>query len=225
MDNFSAVFAGRLKSLRQERGLSLKTLADELNSQYAYEILSGNRAGKKQTISEAALKAYEAGENHSRSGDNKGMRAEYLLWLADFYEVSTDYLLGRTDIRSPHMNVQAIAEETGLSEKSVHDLMGTYLGGTKLLSPIVDDILSLGDSTIICDYLLLKKTADGFTNLSNPANEQEYVKYHSAVAKLSEYGDTSISKSDFMRFLSAEIGRVITEGLRKLYIPEYGKEK
>lgn len=39
--------------------------------------------------------------------------------MADFYEVSTDYLLGRCDTKNPDVNAQAAVEYTGLSEEAV----------------------------------------------------------------------------------------------------------
>ena len=39
--------------------------------------------------------------------------------MADFYEVSTDYLLGRCDTKSPDVNLKAAVEYTGLTEEAV----------------------------------------------------------------------------------------------------------
>lgn len=39
--------------------------------------------------------------------------------IAQYYGVSTDYLLGLTDIQSPDTDIQAICEYTGLSEEAV----------------------------------------------------------------------------------------------------------
>ena len=47
------------------------------------------------------------------------MRIEYLRCFADFYCVSTDYLLGLTETRSTNTTVQAITNATGLSEDVV----------------------------------------------------------------------------------------------------------
>lgn len=42
--------------------------------------------------------------------------------LADYFGVSTDYLLGRTDIETPNSDIQTICEYTGLDEKAVEKL-------------------------------------------------------------------------------------------------------
>lgn len=44
---------------------------------------------------------------------------ETLVKIADFFDISTDYLLGRTDVKTPTATVRAIADETGLSENSI----------------------------------------------------------------------------------------------------------
>ena len=45
-----------------------------------------------------------------------------LIKIADFFEVSTDYLLGRTDIRTSDVKIKQICEMTGLSEKTYQTL-------------------------------------------------------------------------------------------------------
>ena len=39
--------------------------------------------------------------------------------IADYFEVSTDYLLGRTDVQSPDENINSVCRYTGLSERAV----------------------------------------------------------------------------------------------------------
>ena len=47
---------------------------------------------------------------------------QLLCEIADFFNVSTDYLLGRTETRSPDANIRAVCEFTGLSESAVNGL-------------------------------------------------------------------------------------------------------
>ena len=44
---------------------------------------------------------------------------ETLVKIADYFDVSTDYLLGRTDTKKPDINIQAITALTGLTEDNV----------------------------------------------------------------------------------------------------------
>lgn len=47
---------------------------------------------------------------------------EKLIKIADFFNVSTDYLLGRTDVSTIDAEIKAICKYTGLSETSVNNL-------------------------------------------------------------------------------------------------------
>lgn len=69
-----STFANRLKQLREERGFSQEKI------------------GKQIGVSRYAVYTYEK--------EKAFPTAEGLIALADFFEVSTDYLLGRTD--NPH---------------------------------------------------------------------------------------------------------------------------
>ena len=65
------VFKDRLKLLRENKKISSKELADALN------------------VDVATISNYESGRRNPKN--------ETLLQLADFFNVSIDYLLGRTD--------------------------------------------------------------------------------------------------------------------------------
>ncbi|MBD5132751.1 MAG: helix-turn-helix transcriptional regulator [Clostridiales bacterium] len=66
------MFGTRLKELRADRGLSQQALAQQIR------------------VSQKAIDYWERGVNEPK--------ATYIVLLADFFGVSTDYLLGRTDI-------------------------------------------------------------------------------------------------------------------------------
>lgn len=103
--------AKRLKTERENKGLSHEGLARALNQVY------GN--GEK-IISAGVLKNYEVDEPyHSKFSTGYGMNVKYLVMFADYYGVSTDYLMGLTSIKSPDKTTQAICEATGLSEGAV----------------------------------------------------------------------------------------------------------
>lgn len=64
--------------------------------------------------------------------------------LADFFGVTTDYLLGRTECKSPDVEVQAACERYGLSESALHKLEDMNLNGlahfNKLIDFLIDDL-------------------------------------------------------------------------------------
>lgn len=75
----------RLKKLRKERGLLQKDIAQILN---------------------ITTSAYGYYEQDKRDPDTKTLRI-----LADFYNVSVDYLLGRTNIRNPYDDISSISSK------------------------------------------------------------------------------------------------------------------
>ena len=97
----------RLKELRSKNQLTFEQLKKILFEKY------------KIKISVDSLKNYEITQEHIRANSNLGMRIEYLNCLADYYGVTTDYLLGRTDDPSPHPSA---VEELGLSPLIVDNL-------------------------------------------------------------------------------------------------------
>lgn len=97
-----------MKDLRVSKGLSHESLSKALVDKYGIRISSDS------------LMNYEVSEEHrTRAYANQGMRAEYLRCFADFYDVSSDYLLGITDIKSAEPNMQTAVQYTGLSEHNI----------------------------------------------------------------------------------------------------------
>lgn len=106
-----AITAKRLKECRENKKLSHDKLAQELRNVYGLK------------ISSAVLKNYEVSEEyHAKFTAGFGMNVNYLYTLADFFGVSTDYLLGLSDVPSPSASVQAINKEYGLTEKALNRL-------------------------------------------------------------------------------------------------------
>lgn len=123
MNDLSMALAQRLKELRKSKGLTYAGLSEALKTEYGIH------------ISKESLSNYEVSTAipHSKSGKNEGMNVKYLRCLADFYGVSTDYLLGRSEVQSPDVTIQGVVDYTGLSENAVG----------KLHSLAEDDILSI----------------------------------------------------------------------------------
>jgi transcriptional regulator with XRE-family HTH domain len=85
------VFAKRIKELRKQQNLTQKELADELG------------------VSMGSIGFYE---NQERTPD-----IDFLNSASDYFDVSADYLLGRTDVKSQDIDVRTMSEKLGLSEE------------------------------------------------------------------------------------------------------------
>lgn len=103
----------RLKKLREEKGLTHKALAENLYSDFDF------------TISDKQLMYIEKGidEFHVKSNAVAGMATKTLYVLAEYYNVSADYLLGFTDVKSPDMKIKEVCNYVGLSEEAVNWLV------------------------------------------------------------------------------------------------------
>lgn len=95
-------YGNRLKQLRNKKGLSQKELTERLNI---------NRSTYARYETSATQPDYETLER-----------------LADFYEVSVDYILGRTDNPSneqtfnPLKEIEKIANNFGIKDLSFYDI-------------------------------------------------------------------------------------------------------
>ena len=94
--DIQGIFSERLLKLRKDRALSRQKAADDIG------------------VSRACLEYYEKGE--------RVPGFEILSSIAEYYNVSSDYLLGRTDIKSTDMNLQKACEYIGISQKSGENL-------------------------------------------------------------------------------------------------------
>lgn len=95
--NYKEEFSKRLIHLREQKGLTQQQLADKLQ------------------ITRQSLSLYEKAE--------RTINIELLAKIADFFNVSTDYLMGRTDVISMNEDIQAACKVTGLSEKAINEII------------------------------------------------------------------------------------------------------
>lgn len=137
----------------------------------------GNRIAKlrgarsQQEVADAigvrreTVKQWENAERQIKAGD--------LLKLADYFGVSTDYLVGKSEIQTADESTRCVCEATGLSEKAAMKIMeinSDYVSGegSGIISKIIeanafDDFLfeMLNFSSITdCVSILLSNTED-----------------------------------------------------------------
>ena len=134
MSNYQ--LADRLKKAREKKGLKQDTVAEELK------------------IARTRLSQYETG---SRTPD-----VQTLYMLAEFYQVSSDWLLGLSDVTSKSTE-GILAIDIGLSEKSILVLKALYDDYEgKVLLPILN-------------YLIVQETPppNGWIKAENPRLQQK----------------------------------------------------
>lgn len=218
--SISFVTAQRLKELRTQKGLSHESLRKELFEKYGID------------ISVDSLKNYEVTkDSHVRAYKNEGMRLSYLRCLAAFYGVSSDYILGISDVKNQNMDIKMIVESTGLSEENVmalclaHTLSTLYLcqddldGRIKTLEAEIKKILHL-DKYPITDLSLLS-ICFHFKSLINEIIEASTTDE----GILFDYGNlrsTAPSINNFDGFFDQEFQKQLADrGLTSLPAPQY----
>ena len=144
----------RLLELRKASGKSQKECADELG------------------VSNSKYNKWENGVN---SPDY-----ETLCELARFYNTTTDYLLGMTDVKTTDTSIKAMCEYTGLSQNSIEQLhVAKYenyipkVAGEPIIVSLIDALLLERYAPVISlcyriqDLLAFASTANGFAQDSN----------------------------------------------------------
>lgn len=125
--NYGEVFSTRLKELRQECGLTIEEFASEVG------------------VSKSSVGYYE---NQNRLPD-LAVAAK----MADVLNVTTDYLVGRSNARTQTPKLKNICDYVGLSDKSVEMLAQLKAENPKWLS-IINLLLEQAADDITDDYEL-----------------------------------------------------------------------
>lgn len=94
--DYKEIFSKRLVELREAQNITQQELADKLQ------------------ITRQSLSLYEKAE--------RTINIELLARIADFFNVSTDYLMGRTEISTMNKDIQNACKVTGLSEEAIVNL-------------------------------------------------------------------------------------------------------
>ena len=94
--DYNSVFSRRLRSLIEEKNISKQKLADEIG------------------VSRQAISQYCDGSTVPN--------ADKLLKIAEYFNVSLDYLVGKTEAKTDNKDVKFICDYTGLNEKAIEIL-------------------------------------------------------------------------------------------------------
>ena len=96
-------------------------------------------------------------------------KTENLIKIAQYYNVSIDYLIGLTDVKSPDASIRAISEATGLSERSLN-ILAMYPYHVETLNQIVEsDVYFPILMDALAEYKMSVKEATDY--LSTPVDE------------------------------------------------------
>ncbi len=114
MSNFRTA-SKRLRELRENyygngKKITQEKLPEELEKKCGFD------------ISDRSLRSYESNEALEYPKEVLKMSAETLYNLAKLYGVSTDYILGLTDIKSPDLEIRDICKKTGLCEDFIREI-------------------------------------------------------------------------------------------------------
>ena len=101
-EGYYTPFATRLRELIDDAGIPQSALAEHIG------------------VTRQAISTYSLGVSVPDIDKFEG--------IADFFEVSTEYLLGRTDIKKADASKQAAAEYLGLSEDAIDAIISLRLG-------------------------------------------------------------------------------------------------
>lgn len=130
----------------------------------------------------------------------KGARTpniEQIIKIADYFNVSTDYLLGRTESTTTDAELRSVCDYTGLSEKAIDGLHYWFKDPETGLVYLPNDFLDLLISSYGNELCLL---AQGYkTNLKETVKYKKIVlekdaageNIHTTMQKVFEYDDAS----------------------------------
>jgi len=111
-DHMRVSLAENLRKCRESKGLSYERLSQELKDNCGV------------TVSKQALMSYEVVDKyHTKYQKGFGMGIRYLWAFARYFNVSTDWLLGLSNVASSDLEVADICSKTELSEKAVDFLV------------------------------------------------------------------------------------------------------
>lgn len=143
--------------------------------------------------------------------------------IADRFNVSTDYLLGRTDVKSPHAETQAIAAATGLSERNIAVLQSFLHDGKKsILQNLFNEILEFAfDVEVISGYAGMCASLSIQNNQDIISDPMERLLNHTRISEYAKNeGYALLSGEEAFRFYCAQIAEHIQHALHDRHIAQ-----
>lgn len=204
-DTYNSLFASRLRSLLESSETKQISLAEQLNT--TRQSVGNWTLGKSQPDFDTLVK------------------------IADLFNTSTDFLLGRTDVRTNNQEIRSICDYTGLSDKTVknfHSLIHTdcYVIQTEIfwdyIELVTNDYCNNDDFSLMDILLSQYKCLEEIQGL-----QDEYLSNDNNDEKELILEKIKIQEHD-MRFMNYELSQKIVEMANNLFqaeIEEYQRKK
>lgn len=175
-EKYNAVFAVRLRKLMNERKININSVA------------------KAVGITHQAITQYANGETQPN--------AEKIVKLAKHFDVSSDYLLGLSDVPSQDESVKSIHEKTGLSEDAIAVLTDSRQNADSAAGNIVNHLLT-AENFVKLAYNLYERDQSSSRKMTigsklSPLSMRELYSYLANVEVEKIFGQTIFEKwSDY----------------------------
>ena len=204
-DYHNRTFPGRLQKLIRTRKVTQKELADYCGV-------------KRQSIGQ-----WKDGRNKP---DIVSLRR-----IAEFFNVSADYLLGISDVTDTSVTVRYMVEITGLSEKNL-DWMIKSRNYSLPTADLINDLLDIlfresrpedsGSDNPLVSYFMLTRGLGNSSACESPIRALEEI--HACLDRLSAYSAFTMPREDYIRFYAGQLAESIREGLIHKYDSEKEKQ-
>lgn len=202
----------RLRDLRTERKISFDTLAEAIG------------------VSPQVLKNYELACRYRDCPPNlqpnkmeaiAGMSISTLYKIAQYFNVSTDYLLGFTKYPTPNATLRSICEYTGLSEKAVLRLHDKARQKGSSISAVIEsqefwDIIHVLNIAKIQPDLLIPNGKPIKLRISNKIKEKQLTEEE----RISERLAVAVAQRGLAPLYKQEISESITSLFNSITQPD-----
>ena len=146
---------------------------------------------------------------------------QLLCEIADFFDVSTDFLLGRTDVQSPSVEIQAISASTGLTEHTIETLQLLFTRGERtILQDLFNEILEIAfDAEVIGAYCGMRSSLSIQNDQAVIGDPIERVKNQTILSEdAKSQGFAILSGEEAFRFYCSQIADHIRLALHDRHI-------
>lgn len=194
-------FGERLGDLISSKGITQSQLADETKVPQSAisEYINGRQGGKESRAPDCAA----------------------IIALAKYFSVSTDYLLGLSDIQTPSTDTQAIISRTGLTENNTILLEALQKSNHQIYLDFINELIAITNaSDVLIPYLLMKSTLSAPKFLSFDGSEDDKHRI-SEVATIHEqakkHGCICLDSKQAFEYYCSRISHELEKGMVNQY--------